>query len=135
MASAFDTCVLVDTLRDKTYGLRQRFQALADGGETLHLSAIVLHELMFGAQASARPDLQRDRVQALCNLFRLEDWTSDDAISAAAIRAELKRRGETIGFADALIAGQAVNRGWTLITSNARKFSRIENLKLENWSA
>jgi tRNA(fMet)-specific endonuclease VapC len=90
---------------------------------------------MFGAQASARPEFQSERVLAMCALFRPVDWASDDAVAAAHIRASLKRKGETIGLADSFIAGQAVNRGWALATSNTREFARIEGLALEDWSA
>lgn len=55
-------------------------------------------------------------------------------IHAAEIRARLRRLGRPIGGYDALIAGQARAREWTLVTSNVREFERIEGLKLENWS-
>lgn len=134
MAYAFDTCILVDILRDRREGLRARVQALADRAVDLHLSVVAFHELVAGAAVSARPDYQREKVLALSALFRVEPWTSEDAIAAAELRADLKRRGETIGLADSFIAGQALNRGWTLVTSNTREFERVPGLALENWS-
>lgn len=134
MALTFDTCVLVDILRGRQAGLRQRMQVLADSGTALHLGAVVFHELMLGAEVSARPDYQRARVLALSALLRLEDWTTDDALAAAAVRAALKRGGQVIGVADSFIAGQALNRGWTLVTSNVREFERVSGLALEDWS-
>lgn len=134
MAYAFDTCILIDVLRDRREGLRTRVQALADRAVDLHLSVVAFHELVVGAAVSARPDYQRERVMALSALFRVEPWTSEDAITAATLRADLRRRGETIGLADSLIAGQALNRGWTLVTSNIREFERVPDLILEDWS-
>jgi tRNA(fMet)-specific endonuclease VapC len=34
---------------------------------------------------------------------------------------------------DVLIAGQALNRGMTLVTRNIGEFSRVDSLTLENW--
>jgi tRNA(fMet)-specific endonuclease VapC len=135
MALAFDTCVLVDILRERQAGLRERLQVMAGGDTTLHLGAVVFHELMLGVEISARPDYQRERLLALTALFRLEDWTSDDARVAAEVRAILRRRGEVIGVADSFIAGQVLARGWSLVTSNIREFERVPGLKLEDWSA
>nr|WP_295111436.1 PIN domain-containing protein [uncultured Caulobacter sp.] len=135
MALAFDTCILVDILRDRRPEFRARIQGLVDGGATLHLGAVVFHELMLGAEVSTRPDHQRERVLALTALFQLEDWTPDDATGAAELRAALQRQGETIGLADSFIAGQALTRGWTLVTSNVREFSRVPGLTFEDWSA
>jgi tRNA(fMet)-specific endonuclease VapC len=39
-----------------------------------------------------------------------------------------------IGPFDTLIAGQALARGMTLVTANMREFSRVEGLRLEDWT-
>ena len=62
------------------------------------------------------------------------DWSAADAIEAGQIRAELKMRGTPIGDLDVLIAGQARNRGWTVITANVREFARIDGLQIIDWS-
>jgi tRNA(fMet)-specific endonuclease VapC len=31
------------------------------------------------------------------------------------------------------IAAQAISRGLVLVTNNVREFSRVKNLKIENW--
>jgi tRNA(fMet)-specific endonuclease VapC len=45
----------------------------------------------------------------------------------------LDMRGTPIGPYDVLIAGQALARGLILITRNVREFSRIPDLRIENW--
>lgn len=52
-----------------------------------------------------------------------------------AIRAELERRGETIGNNDLWIAAHAQAAGLTLVTNNEREFRRVPGLKVENWAA
>ena len=39
-----------------------------------------------------------------------------------------------IGPRDTQIAGLALSREWTLVTSNTREFSRVESLKIEDWT-
>ena len=54
---------------------------------------------------------------------------------SATVRANLRRRGLNIGAYDLLIAGQALARGWTVVTANTREFARIEGLNVIDWTA
>lgn len=134
MSRSFDTCVIVDILRGRRPDFRERLRLLLADKAALYLCPLVFHELMLGAAISARPDFQRQRAIEVCGLLKIEDWTADDAFAAAQLRADLRARGQTIGGFDALIAGQALARGWTLVTSNVREFDRIEGLAVEGWT-
>ena len=46
-----------------------------------------------------------------------------------------RERGTPIGPFDVLIAGQAKHRGLILVTNNVGEFQRVEDLRLENWTA
>jgi tRNA(fMet)-specific endonuclease VapC len=50
------------------------------------------------------------------------------------LRADLERRGQTIGSLDTLIAAHALALDATLVTNNTREFSRVAGLRLENWA-
>jgi tRNA(fMet)-specific endonuclease VapC len=95
------------------------------------VSAVVMHELYFGAFKSQR----RDRNLALVDALRFEvlPLDTEDARNAGEIRASLAARGTPIGAYDVLIAGQARARGLTLITRNTREFERVPGLSTENW--
>lgn len=56
------------------------------------------------------------------------------ALDYARIRADLKVRGSMIGGNDLLIAAHARCIGLTLVTNNTREFSRIQGLRVENWT-
>lgn len=94
-------------------------------------SSIVVHELYFGAFRSGRP------VDNVARLDQLQIQTlaldREDARSAGEIRAVLKKAGTPIGPYDILIAGQARARGLVLVTNNAREFSRVGDLQIEDW--
>ena len=49
------------------------------------------------------------------------------------IRAFMESKGKTIGPLDTLIAAHALSLDLTIISNNIREFSRIPNLKCENW--
>jgi tRNA(fMet)-specific endonuclease VapC len=104
----------------------------AEPGEIV-LSAIVWHELAFGAAKSARPERNRAVLGRLA--LPVFDFTAEDGERTGLVRAELSRAGTPIGPFDTLIAGPALNRGLTLVTRNWREFSRVPGLAIENWQA
>ena len=68
-------------------------------------------------------------------LLRVEilPWTSESAKSYAKLRAELENKGQPVGSFDLMIAAQALAGKMTLVT-NDRVFSRIKNLRIEDWT-
>ncbi|MER9005701.1 MULTISPECIES: type II toxin-antitoxin system VapC family toxin [unclassified Mesorhizobium] len=95
------------------------------------LSAVVLHELYYGAEKSQRKVQNLARIEAL--QFPVLEFGRDDARHAGEIRAGLAALGTPIGPYDALIGGQARARDLTLITRNIREFERIKDLTIETW--
>lgn len=133
MKLSFDSDVAIELLRGTRPHYRLRLQEAQEAGASLHLSSIVLHELMFGAMSSARPEHHMQLVARLTAETEVHPWGPDDAIEAARLRTDLRKSGATIGGFDALIAGQAINAGWTLVTGNLREFMRIGDLRLLFW--
>ena len=58
---------------------------------------------------------------------------SEIAEIAGKIRAELEKKGMSIGPYDLLIGASALARGYTLVTHNTKEFSRIDSLLIEDW--
>lgn len=99
--------------------------------EDFGLSAIVLHELSYGAYKSTR---QEENLELLDRLqFEVLNFDKRDAKQAGEIRASLAKKGTPIGPYDALIAGQAKARNLILITSNTREFARVPGLRVQDW--
>lgn len=110
---------------------RAPFDALPACKDTA-VSSLVAAELWTGIEKSNRPD----KVQSLeifLGLFRVVDFGGEDARHYAQTRADLERKGTTIGPLDLLIAAHARNLGATLITRNAREFKRVKGLKVQAW--
>ncbi|MDP3176011.1 MAG: PIN domain-containing protein [Phenylobacterium sp.] len=134
MRLALDTDVAIEVIRGRRPHYGEWLQDAEMAGATLHLSTIVVHELMFGAMASAHPADHMRLVEQLATRMEIHPWASDDAMEAARIRADLKTAGSTVGAMDVLMAGQAVSQGWTLVTGNVREFIRIPQLDILSWA-
>lgn len=135
MTLALDTNVFVDLTQGRRPKVRARYIEATLGAEPMVASVIVHHELQFGVFASRDPAAAARHLVDFVRDIVVEPLSQDDVVVAARVRVLLKLAGTPIGPYDLLIAGQALNRGWTLVTSNTREFSRIEGLALEDWSA
>ena len=125
-----DTNLCVRVLRDRPRTVRERFNQTAD---SLCLSTIVLTELLHGAAKSARPEHNRVEVERFAARLEVLPFDADAADHAADIRANLERRGQSIGGYDLLIAGHARSRGLIVVTGNPGEFGRVDGLRCEDW--
>lgn len=98
----------------------------------LAISSVVLAELRFGAVRVGSRRLQEQIVFALKTVATLPFDTAA-AEHYADLRAHLERAGTMIGSNDLFIAAHARSLDATLITDNIREFSRVPNLRVENW--
>lgn len=96
------------------------------------ISAIVAHELYYGAFKSVRTARNIALVDAL--QFGIVEFDSQDARHAGEVRALLAARGTPIGPYDVLIAGQARARELILVTHNTSEFGRVPRLRVEDWA-
>ncbi len=98
-------------------------------------SVATLFEL-YGGLVASKPQYLAEKQRKLDefrDLVRMADFGPEEAHEAAKIKAELKGRG--IGPYDLLIAATARTHGWTLATSNVKEFSRVKNLRVEDWNS
>lgn len=126
-----DTNLCVRVLRDRPAGLRERFNSRADA---LAISTVVLYELFYGAERSARPDHNRREVERFAAHLEVLAFDAAAAAHAAEIRAALQRIGQTIGAYDLQIAGHARSRGLVVVTGNLGEFQRVDGLRCEDWT-
>jgi tRNA(fMet)-specific endonuclease VapC len=99
------------------------------------MPTIVLFELWYGVHRSNRPEQNSSRAARLLSMgIEPLEFSSQDAEIAGRIRASLQASNQTIGPYDTLIAGQALARGYTVVTANHREFSRVDGLRWEDWT-
>jgi tRNA(fMet)-specific endonuclease VapC len=124
-----DTNVVVTLLNDATS--RPARRARQHRPSDMAMSAIVAHELFYGAFKSHRTKRNVDLVEAL--QFAVLEFDKEDARQAGRLRALLADKGTPIGPYDVLIAGQAMARNLILVTHNIREFGRVPGLQIEDW--
>ncbi len=130
-----DTNAFSCYLRGRDEQLSRRMREAFEG---IHLSAVVVAELEYGA--SKRPDLPRirTRLDALLDLMPILDFDRTDAAFYGRIRAHLanlKPNAQPIGPHDLMIAAQAMRRGATVVTNNTAEFRRVLGLVVEDWQS
>jgi tRNA(fMet)-specific endonuclease VapC len=131
MAFLLDTNAVIAVLKAPDGPIGQRLRRCRP--EEVFVSAIVLHELFYGAFKSARVDRNLAVVEGL--RFGVLEFGREDARAAGETRAALAAQGLPIGPLDGLIAGQALARGMVLVTRNGAEFARVAGLVVEDWEA
>lgn len=131
MAFLLDTNAVIAVLRDAEAPVARRLRSCRPA--EVFVSAIVLHELFYGAFRSARTEHNVAVIDGL--RFGALEFSREDARDAGEIRAMLAALGTPIGPDDVLIAGQARARGLVLVTRNTGEFARVPGLSVEDWEA
>jgi len=131
MAFLLDTDTCIYALKQNEKVLQQ---LLSTAREDVLVSVITEAELRAGAAKSSFPIKTLHLIENFLRPLTLIDFTSDDAIAYAVVRARLERAGTPIGPLDTLIASQAVARELTLVSNNEREFRRVTGLPIENWA-
>jgi tRNA(fMet)-specific endonuclease VapC len=129
MRYLLDANAIIALLNDTTSPIAKRVRRHAP--RDFGVSAVVVHELYYGAFRSQRVEQNVARVDAL--RFSVLEFDEEDARQAGRIRAHLASKGTPIGPYDVLIAGQARARELTLVTHNTIEFQRVPGLKVEDW--
>jgi tRNA(fMet)-specific endonuclease VapC len=131
MRYLLDANAVIVLLNDVISNLAQRARRERPGD--VAISAVVAHELFYGALKSRRATHNVALVDAL--QFEVLEFDKEDARQASQIRALLAARGTPSGPYDVLIAGQAVARNMILVTHNTNEFGRVPGLQIEDWQA
>jgi tRNA(fMet)-specific endonuclease VapC len=131
MRFLLDANVVIGLLNDATSKLARR--ARRERPADITISAIVAHELFYGAFKSQRATQNVASIDSL--QFEVLEFDKEDARQAGEVRALLAARGTPIGPYDVLIAGQAKSRNLILVTNNTDEFGRVPGLRLDDWQS
>lgn len=124
-----DTCIYALKQNQNVLG-----RLLSKSREEIVLSVITEGELRTGAAKSSSPIKTLRLFENFLRPLTILEFTSEDAVVYAQVRAKLERAGTPIGPLDTLIASQAVARKLTLVSNNEREFRRVAGLHVENWA-
>ena len=99
----------------------------------IFISTVTVSELEYGAAKSNWGLRTRANMQNFLSPFTIIPFNSNDAVLCGRIRAYLAQRGTPIGSYDVMIAAQGISRNFIIVTHNTKEFSRIQNIRLEDW--
>lgn len=97
------------------------------------IPSIVLFELEVGIAQSKAPRQRIKQLAEITSIVNVLDFTAKEARFAAAIRADLEKKGTPIGPFDILIGGTALAHQAILVTHNTKEFGRVGKLRIEDW--
>lgn len=101
--------------------------------KNIGIPSVVLFELEYGIAKSSAPKKRQQQLEELSSLVSILPFGSAAAKLSADIRAKLEKQGRPIGPYDLLIAGTVLSVNGILVTNNTKEFSRVPQLKVENW--
>lgn len=125
-----NTCIYI--IKRSPSHVYRRFGRLRVGD--VGISAITHCELQFGVANSSKPEENQLTLTEFLGPLDVLDFPSAAAPLFGEIRAHLRRVGTPIGNYDLLIAAHALHLAVTLVTSNTREFSRVPDLRIEDWT-
>jgi len=125
-----DTNMLSELVRQPQGTVAARIAAV--GEDSVCTSTVVAAELRYGAEKSGSRRLA-ERVDLILSALEVLPLEPPADRHYAAIRDHLARQGTPIGPNDLLIAAHARAADCTVVTANAREFSRVPGLAVENW--
>jgi tRNA(fMet)-specific endonuclease VapC len=131
MRYLLDANAVIGLMNDARSKLARR--ARREQPADIAISAIVAHELFYGAFKSQRAAQNLALIDSL--QFAVIEFDKEDARRAGEVRAILAAKGAPIGPYDVLIAGQAISRNLVLVTHNTVEFGRVPGLRAEDWQA
>ncbi len=99
----------------------------------MSISSITLAELLHGAEKSEKQEHNLRRVEDFISRLDVLAYGENAGAHYGNIRADLERKGTTIGVNDLHIAGHARSEGLIIVTNNEKEFNRVEALRIENW--
>ena len=132
MRYMLDTNICIYAIKNKPENVFKKI--MSHKPSELCISSITYAELMHGVEKSKAIEKNRIALSLLLSNIEILDFDANAANCYGKIRASLENKGTSIGVLDMMIAGHAQSLGFTVVTNNVREFSRVNDLRIENWA-
>jgi tRNA(fMet)-specific endonuclease VapC len=131
MKYMLDTNICIYIIKRKPQAVIERF--LHTDISQIGISSITLSELMYGVSKSSKPGQNLTALVQFMAPLEILPYGEDAAQYYGDLRVHLEKQGTPIGSLDMLIAAHVLSTACTLVTNNEKEFTRIPNLRIENW--
>ena len=127
-----DTNIIIYAVKNTYPNLVKKFEETPS--YNIVVPSIVKAELEYGASKSANYKKTIDLYSKFISIYNIISFTDKETVFYGNVRAELEKKGMLIGANDMLIAAIVLSHNGILVTHNVEEFSRISNLKIEDWA-
>lgn len=131
MKYLFDTNVCIKFIKGNSKNILEKTRKI--GIENIIINSVVRYELYYGAYKSQKKEETIQKLQSFLNSFSNISFDENASKLCGRIRADLEQKGNPIGPYDIMIASISLANNLILIMHNTKEFSRIKNLKFEDW--
>lgn len=131
MKYMLDTNIVIYVIKHRPESVFKRFLSLQPSD--FCISSITLAEMEYGISKSSMPERNRTAFDLFIAGIEILPFDEAAAQEFGPIRASLEKRGTPIGPNDMLIAAHAKSANLILVTNNMKEFTRVADLKVENW--
>ena len=128
-----DTNACIRILNGTSPSLTERLRVASRS--SVRLSSVVKAELLYGARKSSRVAENLRLLERFFDTIASLPFDDRCAEEYGLLRDELDRAGTPIGPNDLLIAATARAHSAILVTHNVREFSRVADLRLDDWES
>jgi len=119
-----DTNVLIEIFDKKSQKGDEALNKIIESNENISITAINLHEILYGLQKYAKP------IKEILQLPVL-NYTKKDAKLAAELELQMEKKGTAIRRTDTMIAAITINNNASLYTLDLKHFKPLEALGLK----
>lgn len=127
-----DTDICIFALRGKFPAIQEWIKSFSPDKIKIH--SIVKAELLLGALKSPNSKRVQEIIERFLEPFEVIPFSNQCALVYSNIRYHLEKAGQIIGPNDLLIASSVLANQGTLVTHNIKEYSRIRNLKIQDWT-
>ena len=131
MKYLIDTNICIYIMNNRPIDVIKRFKKVNMG--EIGVSTVTISELQYGVSKSQHRKKNQTRLNEFIAPLIILPYDSNAAKTYGDIRYNLEKTGQPIGPLDLLIAAHAMSHGLIIVTNNDKEFSRIKDLRVENW--
>jgi tRNA(fMet)-specific endonuclease VapC len=132
MKYLLDTNICIYIINEKPKKILKKFERYPV--HEFGISSITHAELQYGVAKGKNKNTNQTALDQFLMPLTIIPFRGEKLVAYyGEIRALLESKGKAIGPLDMLIAAHALSMDLTIISNNIKEFSRIPNLKCENW--
>lgn len=127
-----DTNIIIYALKNSYPNIIKKFEATPS--YKILIPSIVKAELDYSASKSKNPRRTRELFNKFLSIYSIVPFTEKETKIYGDIRYQLEKAGKIIGANNLLISAIVMSNNGVLVTHNTNEFSRINGLKIEDWT-